>query len=78
MLKSNLESLQKEIAEKDGMVESYCKLGKDLLSLSEKTTSRVMVPLCDIAFIPARLKHSNEVYVHLGDQHFVQRTAQEC
>ena len=37
-----------------------------------------MVPLCDIAFIPARLKHTNEVHVHLGDNHFVQRTAHEC
>ena len=37
-----------------------------------------MVPLCDVAFMPARLKHTNEVHVHLGDSHFVQRTAHEC
>ena len=37
-----------------------------------------MVPLNDIAFLPGRLKHTNEVYVHLGDGYFVQRTAKEC
>ena len=37
-----------------------------------------MVPLNDVAFMPGRLKHTNEIYVHLGDGYFVQRTAMEC
>ena len=37
-----------------------------------------MVPICDIAFMPAKLKHTNEIYVHVGDGHFIQRTAAEC
>ena len=37
-----------------------------------------MMPICDIAFMTGKLKHTNEIYVHLGDSYFVQRTAHEC
>lgn len=38
-----------------------------------------MVPISDVAwFTEGRLKHTNEILVHLGDGYFVERTAHEC
>lgn len=78
LLSSNLNSLNERISDCEANISEYADLGKNLLKLSEKSSAQVMVPLNDIAFIPGKLKHTNEIYVHLGDGYFVQRTAMEC
>lgn len=78
LLESNMSSLNSRIVDYETNLTEYSDLGKNLLKLSEKSSAQVMMPLNDIAFMPSRLKHTNEIYVHLGDGYFVQRTAMEC
>ena len=71
LLESNLKTLNSRITEAETNLAEYTDLGKNLLKLSEKSSAQVMVPLNDVAFMPGRLKHTNEIYVHLGDGYFV-------
>ena len=71
LLKQNLTTLNTQIKQCETNLMEYSDMGKNLLKLSEKSTAQVMVPLNDIAFIPGKLKHTNEIYVHLGSGYFV-------
>ena len=78
LLNKNLESLNEQIQSCERSMQEYSDLAANLVSLSERSSKRVMIPICDVAFMPGKLKHTNEIHVHLGDNWFVQRTAVEC
>ena len=61
---SHLKSLQKQ----------YEDLKQVLATLHEKFTHEIMVPLGEMAFIPGKMIHTNEVLVLLGENYFVWRS----
>ena len=78
VLSHNVKTLNEQIDTFTTSIKEYDELAQNLVTLSEKSSKRVMIPICDVAFMPGKLKHTNEVHVHLGDNWFVQRTAVEC
>jgi prefoldin subunit 5 len=36
------------------------------------------MPISEVGFVRGKIKHSNEVFVFLGSDYFVERTAAEC
>jgi prefoldin subunit 5 len=83
LLLYRLEDLYKRQTDTANKIHSYTKLKGDLIELSQHSTKKVMIPLCEgeesIAFFTeGYLKHTNEVLVHLGAGYFTQRTAAEC
>jgi len=59
-------------------VEDYSKLIKRLKTLPDTTTQSTMVPVGDIAFLPGKIVHTNEIMVLLGDNWFVERSAKQA
>lgn len=68
---------QKKTALED-KIRQYENLEADLFSTAEHSSKQVMIPLSSVGFISGQLKHTNEIYVHLGSNYFVQRTPNEC
>ncbi|XP_014778231.1 unconventional prefoldin RPB5 interactor isoform X1 [Octopus bimaculoides] len=56
----------------------YEVLSKRLLTLPDKTTHEVMVPIGSKAFMPGQLVHTNEILVLLGDNWFAERSAKQA
>ncbi|KAL7748441.1 hypothetical protein RI367_006134 [Sorochytrium milnesiophthora] len=79
------ESVSKAIAELDEQTEQwqafkadYAALKDVLAELPTKTHHDTMVPLGNLAYMPGRLVHTNEVMVLLGDNWFVEKSASEA
>ncbi|OMJ07708.1 Unconventional prefoldin RPB5 interactor [Smittium culicis] len=56
----------------------YKSLQKILETFSDKTEYNSMIPLGDVAFIPGKIVHTNEILVLLGDDWFVERSAKQA
>lgn len=57
--------------------EDYEALKARLETLPDKVSHEVMVPFGKLAFIPGRVKHTNEILCLLGDNWFVERSAKQ-
>ncbi|GAB1599015.1 unconventional prefoldin RPB5 interactor-like [Argonauta hians] len=53
-------------------------LSRRLVTLPDKTTHEVMVPIGQKAFMPGQLVHTNEILVLLGDNWFTERSAKQA
>ena len=58
--------------------EDYEALKTRLETLPDKISHQVMVPLGRLAFIPGRVKHTNEILCLLGDNWFAERSAKQA
>ncbi|KAF8966720.1 uri1, prefoldin-like chaperone [Entomortierella lignicola] len=70
-----LTQLEEEMARWKNYEEDYKALKTTLLDLPNETTHSVMVPIGNLAFMPGKLVHTNEILVMLGDNWFVDRSA---
>ncbi|KAF9438495.1 uri1, prefoldin-like chaperone [Entomortierella beljakovae] len=70
-----LTQLDEELARWKNYEEDYTALKTTLLDLPKETSHPVMVPIGNLAFMPGKLIHTNEVLVMLGDNWFVDRSA---
>ena len=52
-------------------------LAKRLKTLADKISHDVMVPLGKLAYVPGRLKHTNEILVLLGENWFAECSAKQ-
>jgi len=78
LLADSILLLQDKKASIEGKIQQYKALEADLIETSKVSTKEVLIPISSVGFIRGKLKHTNEVYVHLGANYFVQRTAHEC
>lgn len=78
LLAESVRQLQDKKSSLEAKLREYKTLERDLLETSKVSSKQVMIPLSGVGFVPGRLVHTNEVYVHLGANYFVQRTAHEC
>lgn len=78
LLADSILLLQDKKASIEEKLKEYKVLEADLVETSKLSTKEVLIPLSSVGFIRGKLKHTNEVYVHLGANYFVQRTAHEC
>ncbi|XP_057377111.1 unconventional prefoldin RPB5 interactor 1-like [Daphnia carinata] len=58
--------------------EDYEALKARLETLPDKISHEVMVPFGKLAFIPGRVKHTNEILCLLGENWFVERSAKQA
>ncbi|KAF9938003.1 uri1, prefoldin-like chaperone [Mortierella alpina] len=70
-----LTRLDEELARWKNYEADYQALKTTLLDLPKETSHPVMVPIGNLAFMPGKLVHTNEVLVMLGDNWFVDRSA---
>ncbi|KAG0054207.1 uri1, prefoldin-like chaperone [Gryganskiella cystojenkinii] len=70
-----LTRLDEELARWKNYETDYNALKTTLLDLPKETSHNVMVPIGNLAFMPGKLVHTNEVLVMLGDNWFVDRSA---
>ncbi|KAF9898949.1 uri1, prefoldin-like chaperone, partial [Lobosporangium transversale] len=72
-----LTQIEEELTRWKGYEEDYRALKSTLLDLPKETTHSVMdeVPIGNLAFMPGKLVHTNEILVMLGDNWFVDRSA---
>ncbi|KAG0207941.1 uri1, prefoldin-like chaperone [Mortierella sp. GBA30] len=70
-----LTRLDEELARWKNYEADYQALKTTLLDLPKETSHPVMVPIGNLAFMPGKLIHTNEVLVMLGDNWFVDRSA---
>ncbi|CAO3573489.1 unnamed protein product [Mortierella alpina] len=70
-----LTRLDEELARWKNYEADYQALKTTLLDLPKETSHPVMVPVGNLAFMPGKLVHTNEVLVMLGDNWFVDRSA---
>ena len=71
LLADSILLLQEKKASIEDKLRQYEALETDLISTSKVSTKEVLVPLSSVGFIRGKLKHTNEVYVHLGSNYFV-------
>ncbi|KAF9364906.1 uri1, prefoldin-like chaperone [Mortierella sp. NVP85] len=67
--------MEEELARWKVYEEDYKALKTTLLDLPKETSHSVMVPIGNLAFMPGKLIHTNEILVMLGDNWFVDRSA---
>jgi len=79
-----LAAQNKKLEELKQRVGQLCKYKDDfdavrtrLVTLPDRLSHEVMVPLGKVAFVPGRLKHTNEILVLLGDNWFAGRSARQ-
>ncbi|KAG0295616.1 uri1, prefoldin-like chaperone [Linnemannia gamsii] len=70
-----LTQLDEELARWKNYEADYQALKDTLLDLPKEVSHPVMVPIGNLAFMPGKLIHTNEVLVMLGDNWFVDRSA---
>ncbi|KAF9150597.1 uri1, prefoldin-like chaperone [Linnemannia schmuckeri] len=70
-----LTRLDEELARWKNYEADYQALKTTLLDLPKEISHPVMVPIGNLAFMPGKLIHTNEVLVMLGDNWFVDRSA---
>ncbi|KAG0251923.1 uri1, prefoldin-like chaperone [Mortierella polycephala] len=70
-----LSQLEEELTRWKNYEADYEALKTTLLDLPKETTHNAMVPIGNLAFMPGKLIHTNEVLVMLGDNWFVDRSA---
>ncbi|KAG0027076.1 uri1, prefoldin-like chaperone [Podila clonocystis] len=70
-----LTRLEEELSRWKNYEADYEALKTTLLDLPKETSHNVMVPFGNLAFMPGKLIHTNEVLVMLGDNWFVDRSA---
>ncbi|KAI9239030.1 MAG: hypothetical protein BYD32DRAFT_245507 [Podila humilis] len=70
-----LTRLEEELGRWKNYEADYEALKTTLLDLPKETSHNVMVPIGNLAFMPGKLIHTNEVLVMLGDNWFVDRSA---
>ncbi|KAF9285483.1 uri1, prefoldin-like chaperone [Mortierella antarctica] len=70
-----LTRLEEELGRWKNYEADYEALKTTLLDLPKETSHSVMVPFGNLAFMPGKLIHTNEVLVMLGDNWFVDRSA---
>lgn len=58
--------------------EDYSRLDTTLSTLADQTSHPLMVPLGPLAFMPGRAVHTNEVFVLLGENYFVERSTKQA
>ena len=69
--RKELENLQKA-------ADDYEELQQTLQSLPAKVEHKTLVPFGKMAFFPGTLRHTNEIMVLLGDNYFVERSADQA
>lgn len=57
--------------------QDYEAVRERLETLPDEVSHEVMVPLGKLAYVPGRLKHTNEIMVLLGENWFVERSAKQ-
>jgi unconventional prefoldin RPB5 interactor 1 len=67
-----------EIARLRRVRAEYEQLRVTLNELVARVEHQVMIPLCKNAFMPGRLKHTNEILVLLGDNIFAERSSSQA
>ncbi|KAF9909486.1 uri1, prefoldin-like chaperone [Linnemannia zychae] len=70
-----LTRLDEELARWKNYEADYQALKTTLLDLPKEISHPVMVPIGNLAFMPGKIVHTNEVLVMLGDNWFVDRSA---
>ncbi|KAG0031979.1 uri1, prefoldin-like chaperone [Podila clonocystis] len=70
-----LTRLEEELGRWKNYEADYEALKTTLIDLPKETSHNVMVPFGNLAFMPGKLIHTNEVLVMLGDNWFVDRSA---
>ncbi|KAF9927585.1 uri1, prefoldin-like chaperone [Linnemannia zychae] len=73
-----LTRLEEELARWKNYEADYQALKTTLLDLPKEISHPVMVPIGNLAFMPGKLIHTNEVLVMLGDNWFVDRSAAQA
>lgn len=68
----------KEVARLRRLRAEYEQLQVTLRDLPSRVEHDVMVPLCKNAFMPGKLRHTNEILVLLGDNIFAERSASQA
>ncbi|KAK3286147.1 hypothetical protein CYMTET_6282, partial [Cymbomonas tetramitiformis] len=58
----------------EGYDADYDQLADTLSSIAEKTSQEILVPFGSVAYMPGKLIHTNEILVHLGESHYVERS----
>ena len=71
LLSDSISLLLEKKASIEDKKKQYETLESDLIATSKVSTKEVLVPLSSVGFIRGKLKHTNEVYVHLGSNYFV-------
>ncbi|PVD22277.1 hypothetical protein C0Q70_18085 [Pomacea canaliculata] len=70
-----LSDTSQQISQHEKFRSDYSTLRERLLTLPNKLLHNVMVPFGDLAFMPGRLIHTNELLVLLGDSYFLECSA---
>ncbi|KAG8464827.1 hypothetical protein KFE25_010195 [Diacronema lutheri] len=73
-----VEEQAKDVSRLRRLRAEYEQLQATLRDLPAKVEHEVMVPLCNGAFMPGRLRHTNEILVLLGDNVFAERSASQA
>lgn len=73
-----LDEQVKEVASLRRLRAEYEQLQVTLRNLPSKVEHDVMVPLCKNAFMPGKLRHTNEILVLLGDDTYAERSASQA
>ena len=73
-----LQSCNERIANWEKYKNDYIQLRKRIETLPNELNYDIMVPISKVAFMPGKLIHTNEVLVLLGDNWFVDRSAQQA
>ncbi|PVD20748.1 hypothetical protein C0Q70_18909 [Pomacea canaliculata] len=73
-----LSDTNQQISQHEKFKSDYSALRERLLTLPNKLTHNVMVPFGDLAFMPGRLVHTNELLVLLGDNYFLECSARQA
>ncbi|GAB6026760.1 hypothetical protein CHUAL_014096 [Chamberlinius hualienensis] len=76
--KEDLEKCLESINNWEKFREDYCHLKTRLLTIADRIDYDVMVPFGSVAFMPGKLRHTNEMLVLLGDSIFAERSAKQA
>ena len=72
-----LEVTKQQLKQLSKYKQDYEAVRERLETLPDEVSHEVMVPLGKLAYVPGRLKHTNEIMVLLGENWFVERSAKQ-
>ena len=73
-----VDKVKQKLKQLTKFTEDYEVLKERLETLPDRISHQVMVPIGKMAFLPGRIKHTNEVLCLLGDDWFVERSAKQA
>ncbi|KAI7903556.1 uncharacterized protein BX663DRAFT_560524 [Cokeromyces recurvatus] len=73
-----LENLENEYERWKNYKTDYDALETQLKTLPDKTSRSAMIPLGQLAFMPGKIIHTNEILVLLGERYYAERSAKQA